>query len=130
MPWCGARTGQAIQRHFLQRSGYSDPDNPTKPLHRDSDLPILPDIEANLARDPASWDVVSWDTEPGDVIVVHPCALHGRAPVDTATPERNTLVLRFFGDDATYPSLPMESRLADDPTDGAPFRSSRAHQLR
>ena len=111
-------------------SSYRDPDDPTQPLHRDSDLPLLPDIEADLARDPASWEVVSWDTDPGDVIAFHPCALHGRAPVDATTPARNTLVLRFFGDDATYRSLPGKNPLVDDLTDGAPFRSRRFHQLR
>ena len=109
---------------------YRDPEDPTHPLYRDADLPRLPNVEADLARDAAAWDVISWDTEPGDVIVFHPCALHGGAPVDAATPERNTLVLRFFGDDATYRSLPRETGLVDDPTDGAPFRGRRFRQLR
>lgn len=124
-------------------TSYSDPNDPTKPLHPDSDLPRLPDIDADLARDPASWDLVSWETEPGDVIVFDPACLHGRAPLDAATPERHTLVMRFFGDDAVFSNLPnttTENSYAgvghapwaylDSQVDGAPFRSKRHPQLR
>ena len=101
------------------------------PLYPDSDLPRLPDVEADLARDPESWDMVSWDTEPGDIIFVHPGALHGGAPVDAATPDRHTLVLRFFGDDATYDPLPgVDLPWMEDQTDGAPFRSSHYPRIR
>ena len=127
-----ARNSLAFVRGSHRGTLYNgiDPRDLVKPLYPDSDLPLLPDIEADLAGDSASWDVVSWDTEPGDVIVVHPGALHGRAPVDAVTPERNTIVLPFFGDDATYRPLPAGPRsLVDDPTDGAPFRSRRFPQL-
>lgn len=104
-------------------TAYTDPNDPTKPLHPDSDLPRLPDIDSELARDPKSWDVVSWETTPGDVIVFHPFALHGGAPVDAATPDRHTIVLRFFGDDAVYSSLPnTDWAMLDHQIDGSPFR--------
>ena len=49
----------------------------------------------------------------------------------SVTPERHTLVLRFFGDDATYSSLPnTDWSFLDDQTDGAPYRSSRHPQVR
>ena len=102
-----------------------------EPLYPDSDLPRLPDVEADLARDPASWDMIAWDTEPGDVILAHPGALHGGAPVDAVTPDRHTLVLRFFGDDATYDPLPgVDLPWMDDQAEGAPFRSDIYPQLR
>lgn len=88
---------------------FRDPDDPTEPLHGDDALPRLPDIEAERKRDPNSWDIISWATEPGDVVVVHPAALHGGAPVDANFPERHTLVFRFFGDDATFQPLPYPS---------------------
>jgi ectoine hydroxylase-related dioxygenase (phytanoyl-CoA dioxygenase family) len=88
---------------------FRDPSDPTQPLHGGGALPRLPDIEAELERDPAAYDVLSWATEPGDVVLVHPHALHGRAPVDAAFPERHTLVFRFFGDDATFRPLPEHS---------------------
>ena len=75
--------------------------------------------------------MVAWDTEPGDVILVHPGALHGGAPVDAVTPDRHTLVLRFFGDDATYDPLPgVDLPWMDDQTEGAPFRSGIYPQVR
>ncbi|MGN5477562.1 hypothetical protein ACTMU2_13735 [Cupriavidus basilensis] len=36
----------------------------------------------------------------------HPRSLHGGAQVDADCPTRHTLVLRFFGDDATFRELP------------------------
>lgn len=88
---------------------FKDPDDPTDPLHGHT-LPRLPDIEAERARDPAAYDVVSWATEPGDVLLIHPNSLHGGAPVDADFPARHTLVFRFFGDDATFYPLPENSR--------------------
>lgn len=82
-----------------------DPEDPTAPLwgdQLDPPLPRLPDIERERAADPNSWDVVSYDVEPGDVILVHPSSLHGGAPVDESFGERRTLVLRYFGDDAVW----------------------------
>ena len=90
----------------------------------------MPDIDADLARDPSAWDLVSFDCEPGDVIVFHPGAIHGGAPVDAATPERHTLALRFFGDNAVYNSLPHNDyTFINDQTDGAPFRSDVLPQV-
>jgi ectoine hydroxylase-related dioxygenase (phytanoyl-CoA dioxygenase family) len=88
---------------------FRDPDDPTEPLHGGDALPRLPDIEARRKRDPAAYDIVSWATEPGDVVLFHPGSLHGGAPVDAAFPDRHTLVFRFFGDDATFCPLPDRS---------------------
>ncbi|MFH9424216.1 phytanoyl-CoA dioxygenase family protein [Streptomyces sp. NPDC017529] len=98
--------------HGTQYDGttFANPDDPTEPLHGGGALPRLPDIDAELARDPDTYDVLSWATEPGDVVVLHPRALHGGAHVDATCPERHTLVLRFFGDDATFRPLPEENR--------------------
>jgi ectoine hydroxylase-related dioxygenase (phytanoyl-CoA dioxygenase family) len=89
---------------------FADPDDPTDPLHGGDALPRLPDIEAERKRDPKAYEILSWATEPGDVLVLHPGTLHGGAPVDPAFPDRHTLVLRFFGDDAIFSPLPEESR--------------------
>ena len=111
-------------------AAYTDAYDMTKPLHPDSDYERLPDIDADLERDPDAWDVVSFETRPRDIVVFHPYCLHGRAPIDARTPNRHTLVLRFFGDDATYSALPntdwahLESQVT-----GAPFRSSWFVQL-
>ena len=84
-----------------------DENDPTIPLWGDAiDLPRLPPIAAERRADPSSWDVVSFDIEPGDVMFLHPGSLHGGGPVDEQVPQRHTLVLRFFGDDATWTDLP------------------------
>lgn len=80
--------------------------DPTEPLHGHGVLPRLPDIEADIAKDPESWDRVSFDVTPGDVVVLHPGSLHGGAGVDEHCPDRHTLVLRFFGDDSVFKALP------------------------
>ncbi|HEU4428128.1 MAG TPA: phytanoyl-CoA dioxygenase family protein [Myxococcota bacterium] len=89
---------------------FRDPDDPTEPLYGGGVLPRLPDIDTERKLDPNAYDVVSWATEPGDVVVLHPGALHGGAPVDDAFPERHTLVFRFFGDDATFRALPDNNK--------------------
>ncbi|MET9297129.1 phytanoyl-CoA dioxygenase family protein [Streptomyces sp. NPDC003077] len=98
--------------HGIQYDGttFANPEDPTEPLHGDGVLPRLPDIDAELARDPDAYEVLSWATEPGDVVVLHPRALHGGAHVDAACPDRHTLVLRFFGDDATFRPLPESNK--------------------
>ncbi len=87
-------------------TSYTDPTDPTKPLWGDGSWPRLPDIEAERAQDSASWDVISWDLEPGDALVFHSGILHGGAPVTPDCPERQTLVFRFFGDKLFYRPLP------------------------
>lgn len=64
--------------------------------------PPTPDVQGDLARDPGSWEILGFETTPGDVIVLHPGALHGGAPVTPSCPDRHTLVVRYFGDDATF----------------------------
>ena len=121
---------------------FTDPNDMTKPLHGGDTWPRLPDIEAERKADPGKWDVISWATEPGDVVMLHPHCLHGGAPVDVGCPNRHTLVLRFFGDDATCRLLPKDSishtprhgflpieGLAD-LKDGEPFRAPVFLQLR
>ncbi|MBC3192181.1 phytanoyl-CoA dioxygenase family protein [Pseudonocardia sp. C8] len=85
---------------------FANPDDPTEPLHGHGVLPRLPDIDAELAEDPDAYDILSWAVDPGDVVVLHPRSLHGGAGVDADCPDRHTLVLRYFGDDATFRPLP------------------------
>ncbi|MFD2646109.1 phytanoyl-CoA dioxygenase family protein [Pseudomonas japonica] len=88
---------------------FTDPDDPTLPLHGNGALPRLPDIEAERKANPEAFDILSWATEPGDVVLLHPGSLHGGAPVDASFPRRRTFVFRFFGDDATFQPLPAHS---------------------
>ena len=77
-------------------------------------LPPLPDIEANREQ----FDIVSFATEPGDVIAFHTSTLHGGGATDSSTPERRTLTLRFFGEDC---------RMAHGPGPAGPFGKAIEH---
>jgi phytanoyl-CoA dioxygenase PhyH len=90
-------------------TNFQDADDPTAPLHGDGTLPRLPDIEAERKANPNAYEVLSFATEPGDVVIVHPGMLHGGGLVDADFRERHTLVLRFFGDEATFRALPKHS---------------------
>lgn len=85
-------------------------DDPTDPLHGGDALPRLPDVEAERKANPSAYEILSWATEPGDVLLLHPASLHGGATIDAECPERHTFVFRFFGDDATFSALPDVSR--------------------
>jgi ectoine hydroxylase-related dioxygenase (phytanoyl-CoA dioxygenase family) len=106
---------------------FRDADDPTAPLHgSESGLPRLPDIEAERRADPSAYDILSWAVRPGDIVVLHPGSLHGGGPVDESFPDRHTLVLRFFGDDATFRALPQISK-ARYPRQGMLFRKELEH---
>ena len=76
-------------------------DDDTAPLHPTSDMPRLPDIEADRER----YDIVSFAVEPGDLVLFHPAMLHGGAPTHPGQ-RRRTLTLRFFGERCFYDERP------------------------
>lgn len=78
-----------------------DPADPTEPLYTGSELPRLPDIEADRSR----WDIVSADMERGDVLVFNMNSLHGGAPTFPGQ-RRRTLSFRFFGPDYCFGTRP------------------------
>ncbi len=91
---------------------FRDQNDPTEPLHGAQavpPLPRMPDVEAERKLNPNAYEVLSWATEPGDIVVLHPGSLHGGAPVDAEFPNRHTFVFRFFGDNATFSPLPSNS---------------------
>jgi ectoine hydroxylase-related dioxygenase (phytanoyl-CoA dioxygenase family) len=90
-------------------SDFKDANDPTVPLHGGGALPRLPDIEAERLASPNKYEIISWATQPGDILLMHPGMLHGGAPVDANFRDRHTLVLRFFGDDSFFRSLPSHS---------------------
>ena len=86
-----------------------DPADDTAPLYGNGALPRLPDIEAQRDHFP----IVSWVTQPGDVVVFHPAVLHGGGAT-TAEMSRRTLSLRFFGEDAVVAARPGRVRVETD----------------
>lgn len=73
------------------------PKDDTAPLYPDSPLPRLPDIEARRNE----FDIVSWDLDPGDVLVFHLGVLHGGGGTEPGL-RRRTASLRFMGPDVVY----------------------------
>src|SRR3546814_17132664 len=57
--------------------------------------PSVPDIESDRTR----WDIVSFDTQPGDVLIFHPQMLPGGAPMVSGQ-RRRTVTLNVFGPEA------------------------------
>lgn len=62
-----------------------------------SNAPPLPDIDGERDK----WPIVTWASQPGDVLIFHPSALHGGAGMREGG-RRRSVSLRFFGDDAHY----------------------------
>ncbi|MGI9621350.1 MAG: phytanoyl-CoA dioxygenase family protein [Acidimicrobiales bacterium] len=75
-------------------------EDPTLPFYGEG-FPRLPDIEAD--RD--SWDIVSYNIEPGDVVLLHPGVIHGGGQTSVGR-RRRTLSVRFFGEDVVFADRP------------------------
>ena len=86
----------------------------TAPLYKHSKLPRLPDIQA----DRGAFDIVSWDVEPGDVIVFHLGVLHGGAGTAPGL-RRRTVSMRFLGPDVVFDGRPRDERGAQEGNDKA-----------
>lgn len=96
--------------------------NPTRDFSA-SEFEPMPDIESK--RD--EYDVVCFDTNPGDVVVQHLLTVH-HAPGNGSDRRRRAVAVRYAGDDGTYavrkvgPRLPEEISLKHgDPLDSDLF---------
>lgn len=65
---------------------------------RNPEFEDIPDIEAD--RD--SYDIVSWDLEPGDVYVFHAMTVHGAGGNRSESHRRRGYTVRYTGDDVVY----------------------------
>ena len=86
--------------------------HPLSPFER------LPDIEAN--RD--EYDIVSFDVQPGDVIIHHVMTVHGSRGNQSTDRNRRAISLRYCGDDITYcdrPGAMSQPYLLSKPTEGS-----------
>ncbi|NKB98449.1 MAG: phytanoyl-CoA dioxygenase [Pseudomonadales bacterium] len=99
-----------------------DPADDTAPLYNHPDYPRLPDIEGNRS----AHQILSWATEPGDVIAFHPSTLHGGGAT-TSKAQRQTLSLRFFGDDAKVAERPG-AKVANPQRNTHPLNKIRANK--
>ena len=66
----------------------------------------LPDTEGeevpDYFRERDQWDIVHWDTEPGDVTVHHARTIHGADGNASGTKRRRAISVRYCGDDVVY----------------------------
>jgi ectoine hydroxylase-related dioxygenase (phytanoyl-CoA dioxygenase family) len=62
----------------------------------------MPDIEG----DRKSYDILSWDLQPGDCIVFHALTVHGAPGNPSQQRGRRALSTFWMGDDATYAKRP------------------------
>ena len=88
------------------------------------DYPPMPDIEEGRGKE---FDIVHYDTEPGDVIAFHLSIIH-YAPGNSSTRRRRAISVRYTGEGATFavrkkgPRLPdIHGLSAGDPIGGALF---------
>ena len=80
-----------------------NPKDPTEPLWGAAgNFPRLPDITADLEKDPSSWDIAGFDVAPGDLVILHPHSIHSGGKNDDTLAIRRNLVLHFFGDKSYY----------------------------
>lgn len=68
----------------------------------------LPDIDALIAGSPDEHRVVSFATEPGDIVAFHYRTLHDAPGNDSSTQRRRAVSLRWVGDDATWAERPWQ----------------------
>lgn len=74
----------------------------SRQMVRPDDRPLFPDYE--LRRDDADLNFLSWDMEPGDIMLVHPWAFHYGPPAEKD--RRVAVSIRFFGDDVRWDPRP------------------------
>lgn len=90
------------------------------------ELPTIPDI----LKHPERYEFITWDMEPGDVILHHPKAVHGAPGNASKNTRRRALSLRWLGDDARWDDshahflrIPQAKEMLglEDQTQGEPF---------
>jgi ectoine hydroxylase-related dioxygenase (phytanoyl-CoA dioxygenase family) len=86
------------------------------PLYVEEAKEEVPDINAN----PGKYEILSWDTEPGDILLFHIRTLHG-AHGNHAQTTRRALALKWTGDDVVY-----EPSRGAGPNRVVPYRHSAA----
>jgi ectoine hydroxylase-related dioxygenase (phytanoyl-CoA dioxygenase family) len=74
----------------------------------------VPDVES----DPERYELLSFDTAPGDVVVHHARTIHGAAGNASATRRRRAVSVRYCGDDVRFHRRP-----------GAPLKPSQEGAL-
>ena len=60
----------------------------------------VPDFDALVAR--GEEKILTWDCEPGDAIIIHPCTIHGADGNKGSQGRRVAITTRWLGDDVRF----------------------------
>ena len=88
--------------HRTNQGYYRSPELPKPPDGSPDGFVDLPDFDALIANGTAK--VLTWDCQPGDAILLHPCTIHGARGNDGqgAHPRRVAMTTRWLGDDVRF----------------------------
>jgi len=68
-------------------------------------LPAVPDVDAGVAR--GEYELLSWDMQPGDILLFYSAMMHGAPGTPPAAPHRRRgYATRWCGDDVTFENRP------------------------
>jgi ectoine hydroxylase-related dioxygenase (phytanoyl-CoA dioxygenase family) len=70
------------------------------PAFMDETMERCPEFHKEF--DNPEYEFLSWDMEPGDVLVHHPLTVHGTGKNESSTQRRVALSCRFYGGDAVW----------------------------
>lgn len=82
-------TSGAGGEEWTPDSPYDNPDGPERTL-------------ADVRDHPEKYEFLSWNVEPGDILIHHPLVVHGAPGNSGQGKRRRALALRWLGDDATW----------------------------
>lgn len=81
------------------------------------ELEDMPDIDSNRDK----YELLSWDLEPGDVLIFHPLTVHGSPGNSSKNKTRRALASRWVGADVVYDpkphTMPLPANHGLDPGD-------------
>lgn len=83
------QAGSPAPQEWTPDSGYDNPDGPGNTL-------------ADVRDHPENYEFLTWNVEPGDILVHHPLVVHGAPGNEANGKRRRALALRWLGDDATW----------------------------
>ena len=70
-----------------------------------ADLPPVPDIDAGVAS--GKYELLSWDMEPGDILLFYSAMMHGAPGIPTGSAHRRRgYATRWCGDNVTFRDKP------------------------
>lgn len=88
--------------HRTNQGYYRSPELPKPPDGSPDGFVDLPDFDTLIANGAAK--VLTWDCQPGDAILLHPCTIHGARGNDGqgTQPRRVAMTTRWLGDDVRF----------------------------